>query len=123
MKGTTIGKRFGNSFGSKYHAKKVVNEHGRFDSKKEYERFLQLRSMEQMGVIKDLRRQVKFELLPSQKINSQVVERAVSYIADFVYVNSKGEEVVEDSKGFRTPEYIIKRKLMLFFHGIKISEV
>lgn len=104
---------------SKYGSKKIVNSYGAFDSKREFERFLQLHSMEKMGVIKNLRRQVKFELLPNQRLEGRVVERAVSYIADFVYVNSKGEEVVEDSKGFRTPEYIIKRKLMLY---VKKSE-
>ena len=52
------------------------------------------------------------------------MERAVSYVADFVYVDcATGETVVEDAKGVRTKEYVIKRKLMLWVHGIRVKEV
>lgn len=78
--------------------------------------------MEKAGEIKNLKRQVKFSLLPSQKINGKVVERPVVYIADFVY-EQNGKTIVEDAKGHRTKDYILKRKLMLFFNGIAIKEV
>lgn len=93
-----------------------------FDSVKEYRRFCELRLIERSGAITDLQRQVKFELIPSQRIGGKVIERACSYIADFVYIEN-GKKVVEDTKGFRTPDYIIKRKLMLWVHGIRIKEV
>ena len=93
-----------------------------FDSVKEYRRFCELRLLERAGAITELERQVKFELIPSQRIAGKVVERACAYIADFVYMEN-GKKVVEDTKGFRTPDYIIKRKLMLWVHGIRIKEV
>lgn len=78
--------------------------------------------LERAGAIQHLRRQVKYELIPSQRIAGKVVERACSYVADFVY-QQDGQTVVEDTKGFKTPEYIIKRKLMLWVHGIRIREI
>lgn len=92
-----------------------------FDSKKEAERWYELKLLERAGVIKDLDRQVKYELIPSQRIDGKVVERSVSYIADFTYTEN-GIAVVEDVKGYRPDDYIIKRKLMLFIHGIRIRE-
>lgn len=107
---------------SKYHSRKVTRDGMTFDSVKEYRRFCELRLLERSGAITDLQRQVKFELIPSQRIGGKVVERACGYIADFVYIEN-GKKVVEDTKGFRTPEYIIKRKLLLYVHGIRIKEV
>ena len=110
------------SNGTKYNSR-VVNRDGMtFDSVKEYRRFCELSLLERAGQITNLQRQVKFELIPSQKIDGKVVERACSYIADFVYTEN-GKTVVEDTKGFLTKEYIIKRKLMLHVHGIKIQEI
>lgn len=93
-----------------------------FDSVKEYKRFKELALLEMAGQVSDLQRQVKFELIPSQRINGKVVERACTYIADFVYFQD-GQKVVEDTKGFKTKDYIIKRKLMLHVHQIRIVEV
>ena len=107
---------------SKYHSRKITKDGMTFDSVKEYRRFCELRLIERSGAITDLQRQVKFELIPSQRIGGKVIERACSYIADFVYIEN-GKKVVEDTKGFRTPDYIIKRKLMLWVHGIRIKEV
>lgn len=78
--------------------------------------------LERAGAIQNLQYQVKFELLPSQRISGKVVERPVSYIADFVY-EQDGLKIVEDTKGMKTKDYIIKRKLMLWIHGIPIKEV
>jgi hypothetical protein len=64
---------------------------------------------------------VKFELIPAQRIDGKVVERACGYVADFVYMEN-GQQVVEDTKGMRTQEYRLKRKLMLWVHGIRIKE-
>ena len=105
-----------------------------FDSKKEYNRYIELTLLSRSGAIKGLKRQVKFELIPAQYepdiINSRgkvkkgkLIERAVSYIADFVYTDENGKTVVEDTKGFRTKDYIIKRKLLLYMHGIRIKEI
>ena len=90
--------------------------------------------MQRAGLISDLREQVPFELIPAQygdcgtdqngKPARVCVERSCKYVADFVYtLNDSGETVVEDTKGVRTKEYIIKRKLMLWVHGIRIREV
>ena len=107
---------------SKYYNQKITVDGITFDSKKEYRRFLDLCLMERAGEIDNLERQVKFELIPSQKKNGKVVERACSYVADFVY-NENGEQVVEDTKGIRTEAYKIKRKMMRWLYGIEIKEV
>lgn len=82
--------------------------------------------MEKAGLIKDLDRQVKFVLIPTQRVDGKVVERECYYMADFVYLEKvapgKWEKVVEDAKGFRTDVYRIKKKLMLKEHGIQIKE-
>ena len=107
---------------SKYYSRKVTKDGVTFDSVKEYRRFCELSLLERAGAIADLKRQVKFELIPSQRIDGKVVERPCTYVADFVYQEG-GKTVVEDTKGFRTKDYIIKRKLMLHVHGIRITEV
>ena len=108
--------------GSKFGNKKVVVNGIQFDSKREARRYLDLRAMEIAGQIQNLRLQVKYLLIPSQRIDGKAVEREVTYVADFVY-EQNGETVVEDSKGHRTKDYIIKRKLMLSVWGIQIREV
>lgn len=82
--------------------------------------------LEHIGAISSLKRQVKYLLIPSQKDpdTGRVIERACSYIADFVYTNNRtGETIVEDAKGIRTQAYKIKKKLMLYKYGIHITEV
>lgn len=107
----------------KYHNKKIEIDGMKFDSKKEGQRYLELKLLQRAGYISDLERQVKFILIPSQKINGKVVEREVTYKADFVYKDDSGQTVVEDVKGFKTKEYILKRKMMLYFKGIRIKEI
>jgi hypothetical protein len=120
--------------GSKYHSKKVTCGDESFDSVKEYRRWCELKLLEKAGEITELERQVKFTLIPSQyekvwndKKNcfekGKIIEREISYIADFVYKNRLDFQAVEDTKGFKTKDYIIKRKLMLWVHGIRILEV
>lgn len=103
-----------------------VNYHG-YASKKEYYRSEKLKILQKIGEISDLKEQVSFELIPAQYEmidgKKKCIERAINYIADFTYLDKKGNFIVEDTKGFRTQSYIIKRKLMLFIHGIKIKEV
>lgn len=114
---------------SKYGSRKVIRDGMKFDSVNEYRRFLELSLLEKAGAISNLERQVKFNLLPAQyvtdkkdgKIKTKCVERKCSYVADFVYIQN-GEKVVEDAKGYRTEAYRIKRKMMLYFHGIRIKE-
>lgn len=107
---------------SKYGSKKITRDGMTFDSLKEYRRYCELSLLERAGKVTDLQRQVKFELIPSQRIGGKVVEKACTYVADFVYTEN-GRKVVEDTKGFKTKDYIIKRKLMLWVHGIKIKEI
>ena len=108
----------------KYHNRKTIVNGHTFDSKKEANRYSELLLLERAGAIHDLRTQVKNVLIPSQrsKETGKVIERECSYKADFVYTEG-GETVVEDVKGFRTKEYIIKRKLMLHVYGIRIREI
>lgn len=106
---------------NKYHSKKITIDGETFDSRREAKRWEELKLLERAGEIQDLRRQVKFELIPSQKVNGKVAERACTYVADFVYTEN-GNTVVEDSKGFRTDTYKIKRKLMLYVHNVQIKE-
>ena len=107
---------------SKYGNKKLTIDGEVFDSRKEYIRYRELVLLQRTGQISDLKRQVKYELIPSQRVGGKVAERACTYVADFVYTEN-GKTVVEDTKGFRTKDYIIKRKLMLYVHGIQIREV
>lgn len=106
----------------KYHNRKITRDGETFDSVKEYRRWCELKLLERAGKIVDLKKQVKFELIPSQKLDGKIAERACTYVADFVY-QEDGKTVVEDTKGFKTKDYVIKRKLMLWVHGIRIVEV
>lgn len=108
---------------SKYGAKTVEADGRVFDSRAEYRRWCDLVAMQRAGHIRELRCQVRYELLPSQRKPSGGTERGVAYVADFVYLDADGRQVVEDVKGVRTPEFILKRKLMLHIHGIEIQEV
>ena len=104
-----------------------------FDSKKEARRYMDLSLLARAGKIENLQMQVKFVLIPAQYEpdtigkrggvkRGKLIERECSYVADFVYTED-GKLVVEDTKGFKTKDYIIKRKLMLHVHGIRIQEI
>lgn len=103
----------------------MTAEDGTFDSVKEFSRWQELKLMERAGEIYELRRQVPFVLIPAQRDeNGKLIEREVKYIADFTYRERCGNRlVVEDTKGLKTREYIIKRKLMMYRLGIRIQEV
>ena len=104
---------------NKYHAQKS----GGYASRKEHRRANELRLMQRAGLISNLREQVPYELIPTQRgADGKVIERACSYVADFVYTDQHGNTIVEDTKGMRTDVYLIKRKLMLHVHGIRIFE-
>ena len=118
---------------NKYRNKKVVYNGIVFDSKKEAQRYSELLLLENAGAISNLQMQVKYVLIPAQREPSvpkkrggvkpgKLIERECSYIADFVY-QENGKTIVEDTKGIRTKEYVLKRKLMLWVHGIRIKEV
>ena len=128
---------------SKYHSKKVIVNGNTYDSRKEYRRFCELSLLQKAGTITELQTQVRFELIPAQyaeyptgeyykrgdkkglpKIKRVCVEQSVVYVADFVYYRN-GKKIVEDVKSLATKKkesYIIKRKLLLWVHGIKIKE-
>ena len=97
---------------NKYRAKKSDCCQGHLhDSKKEAYRCDLLHILQKYGKISDLQIQVKFELVPAQKFQNMPNERAVTYIADFVYTEN-GLTIIEDTKGVKTKDYIIKRKLL-----------
>lgn len=122
----------------KYGNKKITQDGIFFDSKKEARRYAELKMLLKVGAISDLELQKPFELIPAQyepvarygkngkrlKDGKKCIEKSCVYKADFVYIdNETGQQVVEDTKGMRTTDYIIKRKLMLYVHGIKIKEI
>jgi len=104
---------------SKYLNKKTVIHGITFDSKAEASRYLELVMLQNSGTITNLEMQVPFELIPKQD-----GERAVKYLADFVYYEN-GKKIVEDVKSPITrkkADYIIKRKLLKFRHNVEIRE-
>lgn len=105
---------------SKYHAKKTTVDGITFDSRREADRYLVLKSMEEDGAIEDLRRQVRYELVPAFDADGRHY-RPVYYVADFVY-GEDGKEVVEDVKGMRTDVYRLKSKLFAYRYGMSIRE-
>lgn len=118
---------------SKYGNRKVTAADGTvFDSVKEFCRYNELLLLQKAGHITDLKLQEKFVLIPAQyemridrngnRKTGKLIEHECAYYADFVYIEN-GKRIVEDTKGARTKEYIIKRKLMLFIHGIRIKEI
>lgn len=119
----------------KYGNKKIQLDGHIFDSKKEAERYIQLRAMQKQGDISGLELQKKFVLIPTLRrkstvnakgkpIPGKVVVKERSYYADFVYYDEhRGEYVVEDVKGFKTDVYKLKRDMMYWIHGIEVREV
>lgn len=107
----------------KYRNKPTNRDGNHFDSKKEAERFMELSLMERAGIIRDLKRQVEFELIPKQHRSDGKTERKVVYRADFTYWKGK-QYIVEDVKSpaTKTKEYVIKRKLLLYRYGYSIFE-
>jgi hypothetical protein len=125
----------------KYFSKKVKNEHGNFDSKDEFDRYLYLKHMEDTGVISYLKRQVRFEIIPKlirkEKVQlktkvkevDRVEEIAAHYTADFCYVDNEGKYIIEELKSDYTKnlaDYILRRKLikrMIFLHNEEVGFV
>jgi hypothetical protein len=120
---------------NKYGNKKAKHDGIIFDSRRERSRYIALSALQRAGEISDLRMQVSFELIPAVyetvekqlktkvKMVERCVQKATHYIADFVYKDKDGNLVVEDSKGVKTKEYILKKKMMRAFLGIEIKEV
>ena len=124
--------------GKKYGNHKVETEDGVFDSRKEARRNAELQLLAAAGEIHNLRRQVRFELIPAQREpdeigprggvkKGKVIEQAVFYVADFVYLDAEGQTVVEDVKGYKDGAaykvFVLKRKMFLQKFGIRIREV
>ena len=108
---------------SKYGNHKVVVDGEKVaDSKHEYNRLCELTVLQRAGEIQDLQTQVRYNLIPDQKICGLKV-RGTDYIADFVYWTNDDKFVCEDAKGHKTADYIIKRKLMKLIHNIDVVEV
>lgn len=108
----------------KYGNRKVTLDGHTFDSKREACRYGELKFLERAGQITGLELQPRFELIPKQRRADGKPERACEYVADFRYTDTRtGQIVIEDAKGMRTRDYIVKRKLMLQVHGISVREV
>lgn len=138
-------RKFHRTIKNKLNAQRVEFDGKLFGSKKEARRWAELKLLERSGLISDLQQQVPFELIPAQyetiptgeyykkgekkgqpKFKRVCIEKAVTYVADFVYIEN-GKKVVEDTKGCKdgiTYNYfVLKRKMMLYFHNIRIKEV
>ncbi len=109
---------------SKYKAKKTEVDGIKFDSQKEANRYLELKILERQGLIKYIDRQTRFELQPSYKKNGKTI-RAITYVADFMYWSyTEQKYIVEDTKGFRTEVYKLKKKLFEYkYPDLEIKEV
>lgn len=108
---------------SKYGNRRTEAGGQTFASAREAKRYGELALLAKAGEITDLRTQVRYELVPAQRDSRGKAVRAVHYVADFVYRTKAGELVVEDAKGMRTAEYVVKRKLMLDRFNIDVQEV
>lgn len=121
---------------NKYGNNRVFMNGQWFDSQHEADRFFELSMLQRAGQISELETQVPFELIPTQRGPSTIgkrggvklgkcLEKSCVYYADFVYKDKEGNQVVEDAKSpaTRTEAYKIKKKLMLYRHGIRIKEV
>lgn len=107
-----------------YGAQRVEIDGIEFDSQAEGKRYVQLKTMLRSGEISGLEVHPSFDLIPEQEVDGKK-ERQVRYVADFRYTEKDGTMVIEDVKSAptKTREYIIKRKLMLWLHGIIVQEV
>lgn len=103
---------------TKYNSKKTIVDGIEFDSKKEANRYCELNLLESAGEIKNLQLQPRFILQESFKYQGKT-ERKIEYVADFMYEEKDGQVVVEDTKGFKTDVYKLKRKLFLKKYGDK----
>jgi hypothetical protein len=92
---------------NKYHAKKTVVDGITFDSLMEANRWIELRLLEKRGIIRELRRQVRFEIIRKTRKT-----RAHYYTADFTYIENN-TLIVEDVKGILTRDYILRRDLLI----------
>ena len=107
---------------NKYHNKKCIYKDMKFDSIKERNEYIKLEYQEKVGEITELKRQVSFVLIETFRLDDETY-RQTKYIADFTYKDEKGNYHVVDTKGFKTKEYLLKKKLMAWKYGIKIEEV
>ena len=96
-----------------------------FTSNKEFDRYQELLCLQGAGKIRNLERRVELPLLPSQRDeNGYVIERAVGIVVDFTYFDIEQDRtILEDAKEYRSKEYILKRKMMLYLNHIVVHEV
>jgi len=108
----------------KYHNRKVIVDGIKFDSKLEARRYKDLKLMQEVGLIKDLKLQPQFLLIPTFRKNGKTYRKTV-YIADFSYFSIKDDKIiVEDTKGFKTDVYRLKRKMFEYkYPQLEIREV
>lgn len=107
---------------NKYRNTKTVLDNITFDSKKEANRYYELKLLEKANEISNLELQKEFILQESFKLNNKTI-RKISYITDFFYIDKQGNQVVEDTKGMLTDVYKIKKKLFMKRYGIEIKEI
>lgn len=108
---------------SKYHSNKTEVDGKTFDSKKEANYYARLIYLQLAGEIKEIELQPSFELQPSYKRDGKTI-RSINYKADFKVTDKEGHEYYVDTKGFKTKEYLIKKKMLLYrYPGIDFREV
>lgn len=107
---------------NKYKNKKVEYDGKKFDSEKEKAWYIKYKLMEKSGEITDLKLQVPFNILETFRLNDKTY-RKMKYVADFTFYDKEGKYHVVDAKGYKTKEYLLKKKLMAWKYGIEIEEV
>ncbi len=108
---------------SKYSAVRTTVDGIEFASRKEAAQYSKLKMMEQNGLIRGLELQPKFPLLIRPFDQTEPPVQVGNYIADFAYTDGKTGLVVIDVKGFKTPVYRLKKKIVEALYGITITEV
>ena len=108
----------------KYFNKKTIIDGITFASKLEAKRYTELKLLEQQGIIKDLKLQPTYDLIPSFKKDNKTYRKS-TYKADFSYFDIENNKIViEDTKGFKTPVYMLKKKLFEYnYPNLTIKEI
>lgn len=110
---------------SKYLNKRTKLDGINFDSEKEAGRYADLMTMQKAGIISNLERQKPFELQPAFYDSKGIKHQPIRYVADFVYTDEQGKQVIEDvkSEGTRKNQLYRMKKKMMLYHGWEIKEI
>jgi hypothetical protein len=108
---------------SKYKNKKVSYDGFEFDSQKERNYYIKLKTLEELGLIKNLELQKEYILQDKFILNGKT-RRKITYKADFSYISTEDDKLhVVDVKGFKTEVYKLKKKLFEYKYQTELEEI